>query len=140
MAVQTIVNIYNPTEDSILFRKHYVIAAPQFVGEPSVKSSPEEQTLGAGLGHAINCFDIVDRLVSNKGVNPSSYIGDIFSQTIEGWVIIEHQKKEGELNKPILSVCANYQHALVAIGSNEIGAGITVDVECYEGKKVKPKF
>ena len=142
LAVQTIVNIYNPTENSILFTKHYVIQAPQFVDEPSQKTDKESESVGAGLGHAINCKDIVDLLELDLSGNttPSSYIGDDFSRTIEGWVIIEAPKKDEASKKPVLSVCANYQHALVAIGSVEIGAGITVDVECFEPKKIKPRF
>ena len=140
LAVQTVVNIYNPTEESILFRKHYVIAANQDEGIDSEKTDKEPESVGPGLGHAINCFDIVDRLVSNAGITPSSYIGDEFSQTIEGWVIIEAPKEKEASKKPILSVCANYQHALFVTGSSEAGSGISLDVECYEPKKVKPRF
>ncbi len=138
LAVQTIVNVYNPTENSISFRKHYVIAAPQNNEVSSEKTNKETESVGPGLGHAINCFDIVDELVGEVSTI-TSYIGDQFSQTIEGWVIIEAPKEGEAKSKPILSVCANYQHVLFNAATAG-GMGISLDVECYEGKKVKPKF
>ena len=138
LGVQTVVNIYNPTEKSIPFRKHYVIQAPQFVNpdpDPdSAKTSKETGSVGAGLGHAINCEDIEDAL--DDVIEPSRYeVDDI----IEGWVIIEAPKKVEAIRRPILSVCATYQHALVDT-STDGGAGVSIDVQCYEPKKVNPAF
>ena len=94
--------------------------------------------MGAGLGHAINCQDIEDAL--DEVVEPSSYVGDEFFPIIEGWVIIEAPKKDEASSKPVLSVCANYQQAFRFDGTTEGGAGISVDVECSEPKKIKPRF
>lgn len=138
LGVQTVVNIYNPTEDSVPFRKHYVIQAPQFVDpspDPdSAKTDKETGSVGAGLGHAINCRDIVDGLEGE--IATSRYDVD---NLIEGWVIIEAPKKDEAIRLPILSVCATYQHALVDT-STDGGAGVSIDVECYEPKKVRPSF
>ena len=137
LAVQTVVNIYNPTEESILFRKHYVIAANQDEGIDSEKTDKEPESVGPGLGHAINCEDIVAALNADGDITPSSFDAD---DIIEGWVIIEAPKEGEASKKPILSVCATYQHALVVTGTSEAGSGISIDVECFEPKKVKPKF
>lgn len=136
LGVQTVVNIYNPTEKSIPFRKHYVIQAPQFLDpDPnSAKTSKETGSVGAGLGHAINCEDIEDAL--DDVITPSNYAVD---NLIEGWVIIEAPKKVEATRRPILSVCATYQHALVDTNTDG-GAGVSIDVQCYEPKKVNPAF
>ena len=78
IAIQSIVNIYNPTEETIETRKHYVIAAPQHKSDPdelpSKKTDRETVSVGAGLGHAIDCQDIVSRLITNAEISPISYI------------------------------------------------------------------
>ena len=142
IAIQSIVNIYNPTEEAIETRKHYVIAAPQHKTAetklPSKKTDRETVEVGAGLGHAIDCKDIVSRLITNAEINPSSYVAAFIAPIIEGWVIIEAPKKGLALRRPMITVCTNYQHALVNTVAG--GTGISLDVECVEPKKVKPKF
>ncbi len=142
IAIQTIVNIYNPTEEAIETRKQYVIAAPQHKSDPnelpSKKTDRETVSVGAGLGHAIDCEDIVDRLVDNAKIVPTSYVAFFLAPIIEGWVIIEAPKTGLARVRPMITVCTNYQHALVNTTGG--GTGISLDVECVEPKKVKPKF
>ena len=120
--VQTTVNIHNPNDRSVEFKKKVVIIAPKHVNKASAKSSQSSAiTLSANLGEAIDCEDIVDLLTVDQGdptIDPTDFaVEGVF----EGFVVIE-SKRGGRI--PELVVCANY-FAAVWDDSNNEGGGVS---------------
>ncbi len=135
--VQTMVNIHNPTNETVRFNKKVVIVEPQHSSGVSTSVSAKEGiTLNANEAHSVDCEDIVDILagpqLATPVIDPKSFVvQDIF----EGFVVIESEK--GRRN-PDLAVCANYiSFAIDTDGNTSLGTSL--DVECFDPIRVRFK-
>ena len=137
--LQTIVNIHNPTEQTIQFNKKAVIALRQnqIPGDDPTDfvSDKDGETLGPNEALALDCLDIRDLFANSKpaiDVTNTIAVHDL----LEGYVVIE---SETGRKIPDLAVCANYIMASVR-GAQEGGdepTGASLHVQCYDPFRVK---
>ena len=134
--VQTIVNIHNPGDRTVKFKKKFVIMAAQHVDilpstGPVVSSQSSAIELTDNKGHAIDCKDIRDKLTTTvlEDFDTSFTVDNL----IEGWVVIE---SENGRKIPDLAVCANY---LLATVDDDVAdpSGVSLDIECIKPVRVR---
>jgi len=133
--VQTTVNIHNPTEGTVKFKKKVVIVDPQHANSTTEVSAKAGITLSANKAHSIDCLDIVELLAVDQGdptIDPTAFSVE---GVYEGWVVIESEKGK---KIPDLAVCANYFAAVWDDGNNK-GGGVSTETVCYDPIRVRFK-
>ena len=125
--VQTIVNIHNPSDRTVKFKKKFVIMAAQHVNEdPFVSTQSSTIELTDNNGHATDCEDIITKITEN--------VADDFDdglELVEGWVVIESEKGK---KIPDLAVCANY---FLISDRSDTPTGLATKVLCYQPIRVR---
>ena len=135
--IQTLVNIHNPTERTVKFKKKVVVALRQHLisGDDIPRknvSKKVSETLGSNESLALDCEDIRKVFeTANRDFHAQST-----SNLVEGFVVIESEKGR---RIPDLAVCANYM--LVAeqlAGTNSVSpTGLSLHNQCYKPIRVR---
>ena len=137
--IQTLVNIHNPTGDTVKFKKKVVVALRQHLidsdDDPSDNVSDRTLiTLGPNEAHALDCEDIRSEFGS---ANNDFGDEDIFG-LVEGFVVIESERGR---RVPELIVCANYMLAAKAAVTDTAGTseptGFGLHNQCYKPIRVR---
>ena len=140
VAVQTWVNIHNPTNKTVLFNKKVVIVEPQHQNATTEISGKEGIELDPNEAHSVDCEDIVDILagpeLATPVIDPTDFVvGDFNTPNegiFEGFVVIE---SESGRKIPDLVVCANYSTYMFETRFDTVATA--VDTECFKPIRVK---